>query len=87
MIFLTADTLMFNFLHILCCELTALVPIWICMCMQIVYKPIHVLHNAASKAPDILARCYGRFIAQCECFFFFCCFFHLAFDLEIFSRI
>ena len=50
-----------------------------------VYKPIHVLHNAASKAPDILARCYGRFIAQCECFCFF--YFHFAFDLEIFSGI
>ena len=55
------------------------------MRMQIwgkVYKPIHVLHNAASKVPDILARCYGRFIAQCEGFFF-----HLAFELEIFSGI
>ena len=51
-----------------------------------VYKPIHVLHIAASKAPDILARCYGRFIAQynVNVFVFF---FHLAFDLEIFSGI
>ena len=29
MIFLTADTLMFNFLNILFCELTVLVSIWI----------------------------------------------------------
>ena len=48
-------------------------------------KPIHVLHNAASK--DTLARCYGRFISQCEYCFVCCFFFHLAFDLEIFSGI
>ena len=23
-----------------------------------VYNPIHILHNAASIAPDILARCF-----------------------------
>ena len=28
-----------------------------------------ILHNAASNASDILARCYRRSIAQCECCF------------------
>ena len=43
-----------------CCELTAFKLIY--MCMQTwskVYNPIPILHNAASKASDILVRCYG----------------------------
>ena len=38
------------------------------------YNPIPILHNTVSKASVIFAHCYGRSIAQCECFesgFFF----------------
>ena len=51
------------------------------------YKPIHVLHNAASKVPDILAVVMGDLLHNVNVFIYFIFFFHLAFDLEIFSGI
>ena len=45
MIFLTADTLMFNFFNILCCELTALVSIWIKYLLLFFLINLHVYAN------------------------------------------